>query len=40
LPDALLDKLLETNEVYLDRYLGEIGEFIDVLQLSDDLGQQ
>jgi len=37
---ALIDRLLEINEAYLDRYLGEIGEFIDVLQLADDLGQQ
>ncbi|MHA1741487.1 MAG: uroporphyrinogen decarboxylase family protein [Candidatus Thorarchaeota archaeon] len=37
---ALLDRLLEINELYLERYLGEIGEFVDVLQLADDLGQQ
>ncbi len=37
---ALLDKLLEVNEAYLDRYLGQIGDLIDVVQLLDDLGQQ
>jgi len=37
---ALLDKLLEVNEGYLDRYLEEIGEYIHVIQLADDLGHQ
>jgi len=37
---ALMDKLLEWNLSFLDHYLGAIGDWIQVLQLSDDLGHQ
>ena len=37
---ALLDKLLEINMEFLEDYLKAIGDYIQVIQLSDDLGQQ
>jgi len=38
--NVLLDKLLEINMEFLADYLKAIGDYIQVIQLSDDLGQQ
>jgi uroporphyrinogen decarboxylase len=37
---ALLDKLLQSAKDYLDNYLDEVGDFIDVICLGDDLATQ
>ena len=37
---ALLDKLLEINKAFLDEYLDAVGDYIQVIQLADDLGHQ
>jgi uroporphyrinogen decarboxylase len=38
--EALLDKLLEINMAFLGEYLDAIGDYIQVIQLADDLGHQ
>jgi len=38
--EALLDKLLEINKAFLGEYLDAVGDYIQVIQLADDLGHQ
>ena len=38
--NAVLDKLLELNMAFLDEYLGAVGQYLQVVALSDDLGTQ
>lgn len=38
--NALLDKLLVLGKQYIDNYLEEVGDYIDVIYLGDDLGTQ
>jgi uroporphyrinogen decarboxylase len=40
LVEALLQRIADTNVVNLDRYLEAVGEYIDIVQLGDDLGTQ
>lgn len=37
---AWLDKLTETHLINLEKYLGVVGKYINVIQFSDDLGTQ
>ena len=37
---ALLSKLVELFKVFLDNYLGKLGQYLDVMCLGDDLGTQ
>ncbi len=37
---ALSDKMLELNTQVLERFLGEVGDYLDVVYLSDDAGAQ